>query len=173
MREEAPIPIERHDDRGAPLTPGKTPNSEPSLGDLFRQLSADTAELVKQEATLAKAELATSATALMHDAMTVGVAVGLALAGWLALTAFAVVGLGTLFGNYWLSSLIVGAVLFVVGGVMAQTAIADAKHRRMIPSQTMATLRGDASWTAKQAHDLKRNLTATSTDTAATQNERR
>ena len=37
--------------------PGAPPGPEPSLGELFKQLAQDSATLVKQEVSLAKAEM--------------------------------------------------------------------------------------------------------------------
>lgn len=174
MREEMEMRIERGVG-DAPLgsgagtgARGATGASDVPLGELFKQLSTDTAELVRQEATLAKAEMAAAASVAAHDAMKVGVATGLALAGVLALTAFLIVGLGAALGNYWLSSFIVGVVILAVGGIMARNAIGDIKRRGLKPTQTLATLQTDASWAKQQAHELKHNLTADTT--AATPN---
>jgi uncharacterized membrane protein YqjE len=162
MREEIEMRVERHAD-GAGSAAAMSAGSEPSLGELFRRLSSDTADLVKQEASLAKAEIAASAAVLAKDATKVGVGAGLALAGILSLTAFLVVGLGVLLSSYWLSALIIGVVMLAVGGMMAKHAISDVKRRGLKPRQTMATLRADASWAEQHAHDLKHDMTAETT----------
>lgn len=164
MREEIEMQVEHRADgvgRGQGAASGS--GSETSLGELLKRLSTDTAELVKQEANLAKAELTASAGVLADDAMKVGVAAGLALAGVLALTAFLVVGLGALLNNYWLSSLIVGVVVLAIGGMMAKNAISDVKRRSLKPKQTVATLRADASWAEQQVSEFKRDVTADTT----------
>src|SRR3712207_5528749 len=94
--------------RGEGVAPDATTGAEPSLGELFKRLSGDTAELMRHEVALAKVEMREAAATLARDAAKVGVAVGLALAGVLALAAFTIVGLGDLFNNYWLAALIVG-----------------------------------------------------------------
>jgi len=162
MREEIEMRVEPNADG---VTPGRGIGNTPelSLGELFKRLSTDTAELVRQEANLAKAELAASASAVARDAMKIGVAAGLALAGVLALTAFLVIGLGVLLTSYWLSSLIVGVVVLAVGGMLAKNAIDDIKHRGLKPAQTMATLQADASWARRQAQEFKHELTADTT----------
>lgn len=162
MREEIQMQVEHRADG---VGPGQRAagGSEPSLGELLKRLSTDTAELVKQEANLAKAEITASAGVVARDSLKVGMAAGLALAGVLSLTAFLVVGLGALLGNYWLSSLIVGVVVLAVGGLMAKNAISDIKQRALKPTQTVATLRADATWAEQQVNELKHDLTADST----------
>lgn len=133
--------------------------SDPSLGELFRQLSSDTAELVQQEMRLAKAELRETTSRVGRDTSKIGIAAGLALAGVLALTAFLIAGLGALLGdNYWLSALIVGVVLLAIGGALLKSAISDLKHHGLAPTQTIASLRDDAGWAQRQARELGREL---------------
>ena len=160
---------DRRDDREVPLPErsgsvqhptAPTTGGESSLGDLFKRLTDDTSELIRQEMTLARTEMREASATLASDAAKVGVAAGLALAGVLALGAFAVVGLGSLFGgNYWLAALIVGVVLLAVGGSMARSAVNDIKQRGLKPQQTVATLREDASWAKQEGRELKRELT--------------
>ncbi len=159
MREEIGVRVEHRAD-GVDPGHGSAAGAEPSLGDLLKRLSTDTAELVQQEANLAKAELAQAGSVLAHDAMKVGVALALAWTGMLALTAFIIVGLGDLLNNYWLSALIVGVVFLAIGGFLAKNAIADVKRRGLKPEKTIATLREDATWAGQQAREMKRELTA-------------
>jgi uncharacterized membrane protein YqjE len=145
--------------RGEGIPPEKTVAAEPPLGELFKRLTADTSELIRQEMTLAKVEMREAGATLARDATKVGVAVGLALAGVLALGAFAVVGLGDAFDNYWLAALIVGVLFLAIGGSMAKNAINDVKRRGLKPQQTVETLREDASWVKQEGRELKRELT--------------
>jgi uncharacterized membrane protein YqjE len=155
-REQFGTPIPRGDERPRPAG---APGAEPSLGELFTRLSTDTGELVRKEVALARAEMREVGATLARDATKVGIAVGLALAGVLAVTAFLVVALGDLFDNYWLSALIVGALFLVVGGIMARNAVADVKRRGLTPQQTMSTLREDKAWAREEAREVKRELT--------------
>ena len=155
-RNEREIRIQQ---RGDSVAPESTTSSEASLGELFKRLTADTGELIRQEINLAKVEMREAGTTLARDATKIGIAVGFALAGVLAVTAFAIVGLGDLFNNYWLAALIVGVVLLAVGGYLARSAIADVKRRGLMPDQTVQTLRDDASWAKQEGRELKRELT--------------
>jgi uncharacterized membrane protein YqjE len=132
---------------------------EPSLGELFTRLTTDTAELVRKEVALARAEMRDAGATLARDATKIGIAVGLALAGVLAFTAFLVVALGDLFNNYWLAALIVGVLFLAVGAFMAKNAVNDVKRRGLKPEQTLSTLREDAAWAKQEAQEVKRELT--------------
>ena len=157
-QEEIEIPIAPHGD--AARTPGGA-SRDASLGELFKSLTSDTADLVRHEAALAKAELRETGSALAADGAKVGTAAGLALMGALSLTAFLVLGLGNLLGGaYWLSALIVGVVMLAIGAVLVKNAVNDIKQRGLKPQQTIATLREDKAWAGQQARELKRDLTS-------------
>lgn len=133
---------------------------DPSIGALFKRLGADTADLVRQEAALAKAEMREIGTRLIRDAIKVGVAVGLAFVGVMSLGAFLVIGGGLLLGGaYWFSALVVGGLAFMIGSRLLQNATSDIKKRGIKPQQTVATLREDKAWAAQRAKELKHDLT--------------
>jgi uncharacterized membrane protein YqjE len=155
-RDDREIRIQHRDDI---VAPEHVRGDEPSLGELFKRLTADTSELIRQEMALAKVEMREIGATAARDATKIGVAVGFALAGVLALAAFAVVGLGDLFNNYWLAALIVGALLMAVGGYLARNAVTDIKRRGLKPQETMQTLREDASWAKQEGRELKREIT--------------
>jgi uncharacterized membrane protein YqjE len=145
--------------RGETVAPDATPSAEPSLGELFKRLSTDTSELIRHEMSLAKVEMREAGATLARDATKIGVAVALALAGVLALGAFAIVGLGDLFNNYWLAALVVGVLFLAIGGYLAKNALDDVKRRGLKPQKTVETLREDASWVKQEGRELKRDLT--------------
>jgi uncharacterized membrane protein YqjE len=133
--------------------------AEPSLGELFARLSTDTGELVRQELSLARAEMKQMGATLARDAARMGTALVLALAGALALTTFLVIVLGHLFDSYWVSALVVGVVFLAIGGIMARNATRDIKQRGVTPTQTVNTLRDDALWAKQEAREVKREIT--------------
>lgn len=145
-------------DRGPSPRFGGPLREEPPLGELFKQLSNDASRLVRQEVALAKTELRESASVLGKDAAKVGVGAGVAIMGAFAMLAFAIIGLGDLLDNYWLSALIVGVVLLVIAAVLVKSATNDIKRRELKPVQTMETLRADAQWAKREAQALKRDL---------------
>lgn len=155
-QDEIEIPITS---RSAPMRTGAAAE-DASLGELLKRLTSDTADLVRQEAALAKAELRQTGSALAADGAKVGAAVGLALAGALSLTAFLVIALGNLFGGaYWLSALLVGAAFLGVGALLARNAVQDVRRRSLAPTQTLETLRADKAWASREARELRHDLT--------------
>lgn len=149
---------QRYDTRFATNGNGAA-GGEPSLGELLRRLTTDSGELVRQEVALAKVEMRQVGSTLAQDGAKLGVALVLALAGMLAVTAFLVIALGNLFGNYWLAALLVGVVLLAVGGVLGKNAIDDVKRRGLKPEHTLGSLREDAQWAKREARAVKRELT--------------
>lgn len=137
---------------------GGAAGGEPSLGELLKRLTNDTSELVHQEVSLIRAEVRQMGGTLARDGTRLGIALGLALAGALAVTAFLILALGGLLHNYWLAALIVGLVLLAIGGILARNAVADVK-RGAVPEQTLASLREDAAWAKQESREVKRELT--------------
>src|SRR5690554_3724149 len=98
--------VNQHDIRvGRPGPRFEGLDEEPSIGELFKQLSNDASHLIRQEVALGKAELRETASALGKDAAKIGIAATVAWFGALATLAFLILGFGALIGNYWLSAL--------------------------------------------------------------------
>jgi hypothetical protein len=133
---------------------------ERSLGELFRQLTYDTSELVSKEIALVKAEARLTAATLVRDGAKVGTAIGLAFTGVLALTAFLIAGLGDLLnGRYWLSALIVGVVFLAIGGGLLRNAVARIKSRGQAVKHSVETLKDTANWAKQEARHVKQEIT--------------
>lgn len=143
--------------RAVPRAPAD-PAAEAPLGPLFNQLARDSAALIRQEVALAKAELRQSARQTARGAMKLGVALAVVSVGALVLTAFLVLLLGDLLGNYWLAALIVGAVYTLIGAVLALTGARTLKTVEMAPQETIETLKEDRDWARAEIQDLKREL---------------
>ena len=122
---------------------------EPSLGELFASLASQTTNLVRQEVQLAKTELTQKATQVGKDAASIGVGAAVAYAGLLALIAAAILGLGE-FIPVWLSALIVGLVVLIVGYFMVQRGLNDLKRADLTPRQTIETLKEGKEWAKDQ-----------------------
>lgn len=131
------------------------PYEEPPIGDLLRRLSDDATRLVRQEIALAKVEVRESVTVMGRNAAKVGIAAGVALLGALAAVAFLIIGLGDLIDNYWLSALIVSAVLLGIAAVMGKSAMSGFRNHDMKPAQTIDTLRDDADWARQEIATVK------------------
>ncbi|HEX2080643.1 MAG TPA: phage holin family protein [Longimicrobium sp.] len=132
--------------------------SEPALGDLFRQLAQDSATLVRQEMTLAKAELKANVRSVARDAAMVAVGGVLALVGVIVLIAFLVVAVGDALDNYWLGALIVGVLFLLVGGLLAMSNLKKLKQEEVAPTRTLETLKEDKQWLQSEIKQARREL---------------
>jgi uncharacterized membrane protein YqjE len=142
--------------RYEPPEPERGAEDERSVGELLRELSAETSTLVRQEVQLAKAELTEKGKQAGKGAGLLGGAavMGLALLG--AFTAFliAVIALAV---PVWLSALIVTVLYGVIAGVLAlagKKALQQAGPAK--PEQTIDTLKEDAQWAKTQAKSAKK-----------------
>ena len=104
-----------------PTPPGAERPRARSIPDLFRSLSADLSVLVRQELTLARAEIRDTMRALANGAARVAAGGAVAAVGALTVLVGIVVLIGQLIDSYWLSAMLVGLVLLVAGGVIAAT----------------------------------------------------
>lgn len=138
-----------------------TPDTEDvPVGDLLRRIGQDAGTLVRDEIALAKLEMRESIQSYVQPAMRLGIAAGAGLVGAFALTAFLIIGLGDALDNYWLSALIVTAVLLVTAAVLAKGALETIKHNSLAPKETARTLKEDKQWASREARDFKQSLKA-------------
>ena len=132
--------------------------SEAGLAELFRQLAQDSATLVRQEVTLAKAELQQNVKSAVRDATMVAVGGGVALVGALVMVLFLVLALGDALNEYWLGALIVGAVLLLVGGLLAKGSLRKLRSDGITPERTLETLKEDRQWAQNEIRQVRRDL---------------
>jgi hypothetical protein len=130
--------------------PQENPLREESMGALFKQLSEDLSTLVRQELSLARAEMT-------EKGKRAGVGAGLlgggGVVGLLALgslTACLIAALATGMET-WLAALIVTVVYAAVAGVLAlsgKNRVAEAAPPA--PEQTVETVKEDVQWAKTQ-----------------------
>lgn len=128
---------------------------ERPLGDLLKQLSQETATLVRQEIELAKAEVATTGKRAGIGAGMVGAA---GIVGFLALgafTAFLILVLNT-FMPAWLAALIVTLVYGAVAGVLAIRGKDKVQEATPPAPQTVETVKEDIEWAKNPTRSVKR-----------------
>jgi uncharacterized membrane protein YqjE len=133
---------------------------EPSIGELVSRLTADTSLLLRQEVSLAKAEVRESGDRMKEMAKKVAIGTALALPGLMALTAFLVIALGNAINSYLTSALIVGVVLLLAGWMLARQGIARVKNGGVGLTRTAASLAEDARWGKEEVRAFKREFTA-------------
>ena len=136
---------------------GGPPDDVP-IGELIKRVGNDAGTLVKQEIALAKLELRESFKSLAKDAGKLGAAAGLAFLGALAVLAFAIIGLGDLLNNYWLSSLVIGLVLLVAAWLTARAARHHMKQNSLAPEETVETLREYQRWAKHEVQEFKQSI---------------
>jgi hypothetical protein len=120
-----------------------------SIGQLFAELAGDTSTLVRQEVTLAKAELTRHAARVGKQVGLLAVGGALGYAALLAIVAGAIIGLAEVIPA-WVSALIVGVVFAALAGWLITKALHALKQTEVVPRQTIETLKEDAQWMKDQ-----------------------
>jgi hypothetical protein len=119
-------------------------DQERSVGDLLAGVTSDLATLFRQEIQLARAETMQTVSHMTQSLVWM-VAGGLvAYAGFIGLLIAVMVGLAT-FMPLWLSALIVGAVVIVVGVVLIQSGRSQLQQLSVVPERTIASIQEDAA----------------------------
>ena len=122
---------------------------ERSLGELFTELTDEVRMLFRQEVALARTEVSSKVSHLSRDAIRIGIGAAVAFVGFQALVAAGIVALDLII-PLWLSALIVGALLAIVGYVLIQQGMNDVRQRGVTPTQTIDSLKEDREWLQNQ-----------------------
>ncbi|KGM14189.1 phage holin family protein [Cellulomonas bogoriensis] len=119
------------------------PDTRPSIGELVGSLTEKLSRLIRDEISLAKAEMAQKAK---HAGVGAGLLAGAALLGFFALAtliATAVLGLAEVLAP-WLAALIVTLVLLTITGILALVGVkALKKGVPPVPERAQSSLRSD------------------------------
>jgi hypothetical protein len=129
---------------------------EQPIGELLKQLSAETTTLVRQELDLAKAEMREKGRKAGPGFGLIGAAGAATLLGLGALTAFFILGLDGFVPN-WLAALIVALVYGAVAGLLyvrGKDKVEDAGSP--VPRQTIETVKEDVEWAKHPTTSAKR-----------------
>jgi len=138
----------------------REPLDDASIGELFKQLTSDASMLVRQEISLATAEVKESATQVKNMATKLAIAAAFAIPGVIAFTAFLVIALGQAIDSYWASALIVGVIFIGTAGILARQAMAKVTNGKVGLTRTATSLGEDARWGKEELRAFKRELTA-------------
>lgn len=127
----------------------KIEKDDRSIGDLFTQLAAETGTLVRQEVSLAQAELTAKASKVGKNIgfLAIGGAVG--YAAMLAILAGIVLGLSRVMPA-WAAALLVGAIVGVAAFALISSAVAALRETGLKPEETVESIKEDAQWLKKQ-----------------------
>jgi uncharacterized membrane protein YqjE len=115
---------------------------EPTLGELFSDLSRESSVLIREEVRLAQVEMTAKAKSAGRDVAFIAAGGFIAYAGFIILLIAAVVGL-SYFMPDWLAALIVGLLVAIIGGIMAWSGLNDLKKIDPVPQQTVETIEED------------------------------
>ena len=127
-----------------------------SMGELVKELSRQTSDLVRQEVELAKVELTEKGKKAGVGAGMFGTAGVLGLFGLALLTAALVIGLAGLMED-WVAAVIVGVVYLVAAGVAALQGRDKVREAGPpVPEQTVETVKEDVQWAKNQASSARR-----------------
>ncbi|MDP8972917.1 MAG: phage holin family protein [Actinomycetota bacterium] len=120
-----------------------------SLGELFSELAQKTSTLVRQEVDLAKTEMSQKASRAGRHVGTLAAGGAVAYAGLLAVLAGVIVLLDEVM-PLWLSALLVGLVVALVGYLLIRKGLDALKREDLAPRQTIETLKEDQQWIKDQ-----------------------
>jgi uncharacterized membrane protein YqjE len=130
--------------------PGSDDLRDRSLGELLKQLSEQTTQLVHQELELAKAELQQKGKQAGTGAGLFGGAGAFGLAALGALTACFILALNAIMPA-WLAALIVAVVYGIIAYVLVKQGQARMKRAvPPVPTQTVETVKEDVEWARTQ-----------------------
>ncbi len=122
---------------------------EPSLGELFADLTRELTTLVRQEIRLAKTEISQNTSEIGKHVAFLALGGAIAYAGLLAVIA-AVIMLFAIFIPWWLSALLVGIAIAGIGYFLVQRGIDALKQLDVTPRKTIRTLLEDVTWAKHQ-----------------------
>lgn len=122
-----------------------------SLGELLGDLTREITSLVRQEATLAKAEMTRKLSQVAKDVGFLAAGGAVAYAGLLALVAALITGLADAGMEWWAAALLVGVVVAAIGGYLVFKGLNALRQQDLTPSQTVETLKEDAQWIRNRA----------------------
>ena len=122
------------------------PRMDRSLGELFSDLSQKTAELIRQEMRLAKAELSEKLSDVGRHAMMIGAGVVFGLAAVMTLAAALTLVLIEVGVTPWLAALLAAVAMGIIAFVLAQSGISALKNKSIAPVETMQTLKETTQW---------------------------
>jgi hypothetical protein len=130
-----------------------TVREERSLGELLRELSTETSDLLRKEVELAKTEAAEKASFALGRVGEIAMGGGIALMGGLVLLAAAVTGLTALLDTFmstelaaFVAPLLLGGVLAFVGWSKIQKALNLIRSEGIAPRLTTQTLQENKIW---------------------------
>jgi hypothetical protein len=135
-----------------PVTPSSDDPHQRSLGELFSDLTRESATLVRQEFALARAEIVQKASRISKEVGMIAAGGAVAYAGLIVFLLGVAFGLVALGMAAWAAYLLVGFVVGIIGGLIAWQGLSGLKYVDPVPHDTIETLKEDARWAKEQTH---------------------
>jgi ABC-type multidrug transport system fused ATPase/permease subunit len=121
--------------------------SQASMGRLFRDLADDLSELTRKEIQLAQTETMEKVSHASKAVISMAIGGFLAYAGLLVLLAAVALALTTFLNlDLWLSALIVGGIVVIVGLITLQSGRSALQSTSITPEKTVDSLKENAAW---------------------------
>lgn len=139
----------------------RTRSQTSSIGMLFTNLANEVTGLIRKESELAKVEMSEKTHQVMGAVVSLAIAGAVLFSGFLVLLAAAVFGLNTVLPpetTPWLSALIVGGVVVVIGLILLQAGRKKLKPDSLMPTRTLASLRRDRALAQEHEEVVKEEL---------------
>lgn len=118
---------------------------ERPVSELFQELAQDARNLASLEMELAKGELSEKVAATGKDVGFMAAGGFVAYAGFMAIVA-AIILVLAYFIPAWLSALLVGVVVALIGYAVLRKGMNGLKSRNLTPEQTIASLKQNQAW---------------------------
>jgi putative copper export protein len=117
-----------------------------SLGELFSDLSQQTADLIKQEMRLAKTEIGEKLSDVGRHALMIGASIAFGLAAVIAVAAAIALFLVDLGVQPWGAAIITAAVMGLAAYTLAQSGISALRKKSIAPVETIHSLKETTQW---------------------------
>ena len=124
----------------------EVPRVDRSLGELFSDLSQQTADLIKQEMRLAKTEIGEKLSDVGKHAMMIGASIAFGLAAVIAVAAAIALLLVDLGVQPWAAAIITAAVMGLAAYTLAQSGISALRTKSIAPVETIHSLKETTQW---------------------------
>lgn len=124
-------------------------SDEPTLGDLFSSLTEDMSTLIRKEVDLARTETMEKVSSATRSVVSMVAGGMIAYAGLIGVMIAVIVGLSR-FMSLWLSALIVGIVVIVIGAIMIMSGRSSLQKMTVVPEQTVESMKENTEWAKEQ-----------------------
>jgi hypothetical protein len=122
---------------------------------LFSDLTHETADLLRQQIDLGKTEVTEKISQAGHGMTYVAIGGAVLYAALLAVLTAAIAGLALVM-DLWLSALVVGVVVGLIGAIFLQKGRKDLKGQNLVPRRTTESIRRDTEMVKEHSHGISR-----------------